>query len=199
VWLSSGFAVLLWISFLMAAGVAAGAQQTAPATPQQGSMPPPQTGTSQGGAPAAKPSDVNSIDSIVKAVYAVISGPGGTRDWDRFRSLFFPGARLIPTGKGPDGSARARVATPEDYIERSGQVFAKEAFYEREKARRTEQFGNIAHVFSTYESRHSPDAAPFQRGINSIQLFNDGKRWWVLTIVWDAERPDSPIPDEYLK
>ena len=150
-------------------------------------------------AAAAKPEDVASIESVVKALYAVISGPAGTRDWDRFRSLFIADARLMPTGMAPDGSARFRSLTPEGYIERTAPLFAKEGFYESEKARRVERFGNIAHVFSTYEARRAPDAQPFMRGLNSIQLFNDGKRWWIVSVLWDPERPDNPIPEQYLK
>lgn len=152
-------------------------------------------------APQAKPEDLKSIDAIIHALYDVISGPAGqARDWDRMRSLFHSGARLIPTGKRPnDPQVGARVLTVEDYIQRTSLFFAKEAFYENEASRKLEQFGNIAHVFSTYESRHGKGEQPFQRGINSIQLFNDGTRWWILTVMWDAETPQKPIPQEYLK
>ena len=151
--------------------------------------------------PAANPGDVASLDSIIAAVYDVISGPAGKkRDWDRMRSLFIPGARLIPTGPRPGGAYGARVLTVDEYIERSSGFFEKEGFYERESARVTEQFGQIAHAFSTYEARHAPDEAkPFQRGINSIQLMNDGKRWWVVTIFWQGEDEKSPLPEKYLK
>jgi hypothetical protein len=88
----------------------------------------------------------------------------------------------------------------EGYIERVEPIFAKSGFYEKEVARRVEQFGRIAHVWSTYESRHDPnDPAPFMRGINSIQLFNDGSRWWILSIYWQHESPDHPIPEKYLE
>jgi hypothetical protein len=151
--------------------------------------------------PAANPDDVNSIDAIIAAVYDVISGPAGKkRDWDRMRSLFVPGARLIPTGPHPAGGYGARVLTFDEYIERASGFFEKEGFFEREAARRTEEFGQIAHVFSTYNSRHAPDdAKPFQRGINSIQLMNDGKRWWVVTIFWQGEDEKHPLPEKYLK
>ena len=151
--------------------------------------------------PAANPADVASLDSIIAAVYDVISGPAGKkRDWDRMRSLFMPGARLIPTGPRPGGVYGSRVLTVDEYIERSSGFFEKEGFYEREAARVTEQFGQIAHAFSTYDSRHAPDdAKPFQRGINSIQLMNDGKRWWVVTIFWQGEDEKSPLPEKYLK
>jgi hypothetical protein len=150
----------------------------------------------------ANPADVGSIDSIMKAVYDVISGDAGkARDWDRFRTLFHKDARMIPSGKNPKtGVTGANALTPEDYIKRVEPVFAKDGFFEREKARRVEQYGNIAHVFSTYESfRKADDKAPFMRGINSFQLLNDGKRWWVVTIFWLGETPENPIPKQYLK
>jgi len=151
--------------------------------------------------PAANPADVASIDAIIVAVYDVISGPAGKkRDWDRMRSLFVPGARLIPTGPRQAGGYGSRVLTLDEYIERASGNFEKQGFYEREAARRTEEFGQIAHAFSTYESRHAPDdAKPFQRGINSIQLMNDGKRWWIVTIFWQGEDAKTPLPEKYLK
>jgi len=150
----------------------------------------------------ADPADVSSLDAIMKAVYDVISGDAGKpRDWDRFRSLFHKDARLIPSGKNAQtGVIGARSFTPEEYKTRAEGAFAKEGFFESEKARTVEMFGNIAHVFSTYESRHAAsDAKPFARGINRFQLFYDGKRWWVITIYWEAETPDIPIPKKYLK
>jgi len=152
--------------------------------------------------PAADPNDVATMDSIVAALYDVISGPAGQkRNWDRFRSLFVPGARLIPTGRNPQtGEVASRVRTPEEYISRSAPLLEQNGFFEREISRRTEKFGNIAHLFSTYESRHkAEDEKPFARGINSIQLMNDGKRWWVVTIFWQGEDEKAPLPAEYLK
>ena len=150
-------------------------------------------------APAANPKDVASVDAILAALYDVISGPAGQeRNWDRFRSLFIPGARLIPTGRAQNGQVRHRVMDAEGYISTSGPLLMKEGFFEREIARRTEQFGNIAHAFSTYESRRTPGAAPFARGINSIQLLRREGRWWIVTILWDVERPDRPIPAAYV-
>jgi hypothetical protein len=138
----------------------------------------------------------------MRSVYDVISGDANKpRDWDRFRSLFHKDARLIPSGKNPQtGVVGARAFTPDEYRTRAAAAFAKEGFFEREIARRVETYGNIAHVFSTYESRHSlSDPKPFARGINSFQLLNDGKLWWVITIFWEAETPETPIPKAYLK
>jgi hypothetical protein len=148
--------------------------------------------------PAAKPEDVKSMDAIVASLYDVISGPAGQkRDWDRFRSLFVPGARLIPA-VAANGGAGARVLDPDGYAQRAGTALER-GFFEHEIARKVEAFGNIAHVFSTYESRHAAsDPTPFARGINSIQLLKDGSRWWVVTVYWDSERPDNPLPAEYL-
>jgi hypothetical protein len=153
-------------------------------------------------APVARPQDVSSADAIVAAVYDVISGPAGQkRDWKRFESLFLPGAgRLIGTGQRPDGTVGYRIMTPAEYAASSGAQLEANGFFEREIHRVTDTFGNVTHAFSTYESlRTATDEKPFARGINSIQLLNDGKRWHVVTIFWDSERANNQIPAKYLK
>jgi hypothetical protein len=150
----------------------------------------------------AAATDVASIDSIMKAVYEVISGDAGVkRDWNRFHSLFHKDARLIPTGKSQQtGAYGARVMTPEDYVRTSGPFLEKNGFHERELARHVDQYGNIAQVFSTYHAfKTATDKEPFMRGINSFHLMNDGKRWWVMTIYWQQETKENPIPKKYLK
>jgi hypothetical protein len=148
----------------------------------------------------AQSKDVQSIDAIIHALYNVISGDAGVkRDWNRMRSLFLPEGRLISTGVRND-SIRYRVLTPDDYIKLSGPVLEKNGFHEREIGRKTEVYGHIAHVFSTYESKHTmKDEKPFMRGINSIQLMYDGKRWWIVSVYWNSETPANPIPEKYLK
>ncbi len=149
----------------------------------------------------ANPTDVTSIDAIITAAYDSISGPAGQkRDWARERSLFYRGARLIPTAKPDESNDLApEMLDVDGFIARVEPYFAEHGFYEKEIARRTEQFGQIAHVWSTYESRHnSDDPKPFMRGINSIQLFYDGGRWWIVTIYWQQESPEHPIPERYL-
>jgi len=152
--------------------------------------------------PVSNPNDVSSIDAIINAAYAVISGPAGQqRDWKRERSLFWPGARLIPTAMaaGDNLSDPApQFLDMDTYIARVEPFFRENGFYETEVARRTEEFGQIAHAWSTYESRHSPDdAEPFMRGINSFQLFHDGNRWWIVNIFWQHETPGHSIPEKY--
>jgi hypothetical protein len=151
-------------------------------------------------APAANPADVSSLDAILAAIYDSISGAKGkTRNWDRFRSLFVPGARLIPTFKRPTGEITTRVLTPEEFVTSSGKFMEEQGFFEQSIANHVETFGNIAQVFSVYEGRHdTADPKPFVRGINSIQLMNDGKRWWVVTIFWQAEDAANPLPKKYL-
>lgn len=151
--------------------------------------------------PVARPADVATLDSTIAVLYAVISGAAGERrDWDRFRSLFAPRARLVPTGRTPEGRHVLREWTPEEYLARSGAMLERDGFFEREIARRTERFGDVVHLFSTYESRRTANLgeAPFARGINSIQCWWDGTRWWIVSIFWQAERPDLPIPPTYL-
>lgn len=143
---------------------------------------------------------VKTLDSTIETLYTVISGEAGEkRDWELFRFLFAPEARLIPSGKNQNGEVRFRYLSPDDYIETSGQWLEENGFFEKELYRKTDTFGNITHVFSTYESfRSQKDEAPFARGINSIQLLNDGARWWILNIYWTGETEDNPIPAEYL-
>lgn len=152
-------------------------------------------------AQTARPGDVATVDGVIAALYGTISGPAGQeRDWNRLRALFRADGRMIVHGQNKEGAFTTRVLTVEDYIARVTPLFAKEGFFETELARTGEQFGQIAHVFSTYESRHAAsEAKPFQRGINSIQLINDGQRWWVQSLVWQAESDRNPLPERYLK
>jgi hypothetical protein len=157
--------------------------------------------------------DVGSIDRIIAALYDVISGPAGKkRDWERMRTLFVPGARLMPTSpQRPTGTPADAPLTGDEeyathvldvdgYIERASKFLEEEGFFEHETARRMENYGHIAHVWSTYEGRRKlMDTKPFVRGVNSIQLMNDGRRWWVVSVFWEAETPLTPLPKKYLK
>jgi hypothetical protein len=130
----------------------------------------------------------------MRAVYDVISGPAGQkRDWNRMRSLFTANARMCPRVAG-DHERRRRGL----YQARAA-MLEKEGFIEREVARRVEQYGDIAQVFSTYEARNRADGPVIMRGINSFQLVRHAGRWWVVSIMWQAETPQTPIPAEYLE
>jgi len=145
-------------------------------------------------------SKVKTLDSTVETLYAVISGEKGeARDWDLFRHLFAPEAKLIPSGKNKEGGVSLRYWSAEQYVEEAGSYLVDNGFYEKEIHRVEEKFGSVIHIFSTYESYHSSkDEQPFARGINSIQLMHDGARWWIVNIYWTAETEDNPIPEKYL-
>jgi hypothetical protein len=192
---------LLAAAALLVATTAFAQRPPAPTAPAQPA--PPLTGSLAGhpGWPAAKPEDVNSIDAIVGALYDVISGPKGQqRDWDRMRSLFLPDARLIPSRLDRNTHrADAVILSIDGYIERSSPLMVGSGFFERSIRNEIEQFGNIAHIWSTYESRHATtDAQPFARGINSIQLLKSGDRYYIVQILWDSETAATPIPSQYL-
>jgi len=151
-------------------------------------------------APASpREADVSTIDGIVKAYYDVISGPPGQpRQWSRDRTLYQPDVRFVEIHEGKDGKIHAQVETHQQYVDRTNAHMVKEGFDEREIRRVTERFGSIANVFSTYESRRSPEGPVVARGINSLQLFHDGARWWIASATWQDESPGHPIPKEYL-
>ena len=138
-----------------------------------------------------KQSELATLDGILRASYESISGPAGAaRDWERFRSLYAPGARLMPVVSAGVDVPRVRVLSPEEYIQRVEPIFAKEGFWERETSRETKQFGRVAHVLSHYESLHSAEGKPFETGTNSIQLFSDDARWWIVSVMWNTPRKE---------
>jgi hypothetical protein len=143
--------------------------------------------------------DTRSIESTVQVLYEVISGdPGSPRNWDRFRNLFKPEARLIPTRKDDQGNLTIKAMTPDEYV----QLFSSRistGFFERELSRKVEEYGSVVHVFSTYETKEKKDGPVTNRGINSIQLFKDKDRYYVVNIFWCAESMGFPLPDKYLK
>jgi len=151
----------------------------------------------------ARQSDVATIDGLVKALYESVSFSAGSQpDYSRLRSLFHPDGRMIPS-KG-ERDPGVRVMDVETFIVRSREDVViggleRRGFVETEVARRMQSFGSIVHLFSTYESRYSAaDPAPIQRGINSIQMVKEGNRWWILSILWEVERPGNPMPRAYL-
>ena len=146
----------------------------------------------------ARAEDVGSLDGLIAAYYDVISGPAGQpRQWSRDRTLYIPDIRFVSMGVGKDGKPVAHTMSHQQFVDAS-EPGLKEGFYEKEVHRETQRFGNIAHVFSTYESRQKADGPVIARGINSIEAFWDGKRWWIASAIWDEERADNPVPAEYL-
>jgi hypothetical protein len=189
---------LLVLPAILAFALPVAAQSSAEKPPAQQRQAPPQAAPGlSANVPTPRPEDVKSVDSILAALYSVISGPAGERDWNRFRSLFLPQAQLTSAGKGADGSVRVHPMSVEDYVKGAGDYFAQQAFFESPIVSRIQTFGNVSQVFSSYESRHASTEPPFARGINSLQLLYDGHRWWVVSILWDEERSDNPLPKEF--
>jgi hypothetical protein len=143
--------------------------------------------------------DVASIDAIIGALYDVLSGPAGPRDWARERFLMHPAARMMRglTAGGPAGAPPTTglaVFSVDEFIQYAGPRLSSEDFYEYETGREVFEFGRLAHVASAYASSHGVDKPPFARGINSIQLWFDGGRWWVMGVLWDWEGGETRVP-----
>jgi hypothetical protein len=148
---------------------------------------------------APRPADVESLDGILAAFYDVISGPAGQpRQWARDRTLYIPDVRFVSLSTDSAGHVHAAVMDHQTFVDRSNDALVARGFYEQEIHRTVQRFGNVVHVFSTYEMRAREDGPAFGRGINSIELFWDGRRWWIASAQWDDERPGNPIPSQYL-
>ena len=141
--------------------------------------------------------DVASPAAIIKAMYDTISGPAGKRNWQRERSLYLPGARLIPIGRRIHGNHGLQVLTIDEWIEDVADFFAENDFWESEVMCHMDRFGDMIQAFSTYEARDRKDGPAIARGINSIQLVFHDKRWWIASVMWDNETRENPIPEEF--
>lgn len=143
--------------------------------------------------------DVSSLDGIMKAFYDVISGPAGhPRDWGRDRTLYVPDVRFIQTGADRAGKPTVVVMTHQEFVDAADAGMVKNGFFESEIHRVTKTFGNITHILSTYEMRAKADGPVFGRGVNSLQIYWDGKRYWIASVMWDDERAGNPIPADLL-
>jgi hypothetical protein len=152
------------------------------------------------GKTAPRPEDVSTIDGLVKAYYEVVSGPAGQpRQWDRDATLYIPNVRFVMISEGATGKTTAESMTHQEFVDRSEASLAGKAFYEHEVHRITQRAGNIAHLFSTAERSSSPDGKIEGRGIDSLELFWDGKRWWITGAnLWDINTTKHPLPPEFL-
>jgi predicted metalloprotease with PDZ domain len=146
--------------------------------------------------PAANAADVNSIDAVIKATYAVISGPAGPRDWNRFYSLFLPEAEMGAITKAADGKKLFKSMTPENYQKANAPFFMQYGFYEEELKRNVQQYGDVASVQSSYQYRTTPNGKVEQRGVNYFTLVQSNGRWWIANLSWQDEEKDLPLPKE---
>ncbi|MBK7403612.1 MAG: hypothetical protein IPJ41_02995 [Phycisphaerales bacterium] len=170
--------------------------------PQTAPQPEHPAAPAQPGAVEVNPEDVGSVDGIMRALYESTAGPAGqARQWDRLRSICEPNVtRFLAARDMGEGHSTVMSLTVEDYIMHNKRYFERGGYWEKEIARRTETFGNITQVWSTYEARRgSEESAPYVRGIYSLQLLKDGDRWWLLSVLWQLEGPETPMPEKYLE
>jgi hypothetical protein len=148
----------------------------------------------------ARPDDVSSIEAIVKASYETISGGVGVpRQWGRDESLFDPHVRFVSVERDPkSGAIVAMITTHQEFVDGTDASLVKDGFTERELGQKIERYGNVATVLSSYEGKNASTGKVVTRGVNIFQLYFDGKRWWILSMVWDQETPADPIPPELL-
>lgn len=140
--------------------------------------------------------DFSNIDTVIGATYTAISGPPGGQDWDLEDQLFHADARLVRTRVAEDGTPIHFSFTVDEFREATIPLLAGRHFYEIETNRKTFQFGNVAQAFSEYEARDAQEGGTLLfRGMNMIQLFWDGARWWIMHIIWDNERDGVTLPD----
>ena len=145
-----------------------------------------------------RPEDVGTIDGIIIAFYDVVSGPAGApRQWHRDSTLYIPNVHFVALAVR-QGKPIARVMDHAQFVAAYNHAFVARGFFEREIHRVTKRFGNIVHVFSTYENSTTEHGPVEGRGVNSIQLYWDGTRWWIASATWEDERPDNPIPADLL-
>lgn len=143
--------------------------------------------------------DQKALKALVKELYALVSGPGDqARDWVREAELFMPRAHMIRTVVDEDGVARPETIAARDYPANFERKMGGRDFYEVEVHNVIEIFGNIAHVFSTYEAFEDEARTRFlKRGINSIQCYRVDGDWKIAGMVWDDEREGLTMPDRY--
>lgn len=125
------------------------------------------------------------LDEMVKALDDAVSGPGN-KDRTCMRELMLPAARLSPIAKAADGSFEPHLLTVDDWITTVAKRGSAE-FYERQIKFEKQEYGHIAHLWSHYEIRPTPDGAATVHGVNSIQAVFDGSKWKVLSVNWEAE------------
>lgn len=132
-----------------------------------------------------RPEDVASVDGIIAAYYDLISGPAGQpADVERDKSLHHPEAWVAIASRDGSGAPVVNVTTLDEY--HGDGAPRSQPFYEWETDRVVQRSGNMVHVWSHYASSREPDGEVFDTGVNSITLFHDGDRWWVMGWMFDS-------------
>ena len=139
-------------------------------------------------------------ESVVAASYLAISGPAGAkRDFARLEAIAAADVRFVMVTREPGGGTATRSMGIQDFEKAYEEVIGGRAFFESELSHRSEGFGDVMTVLSTYESRDAPGNVPFARGLNSYQLVKGTDGWRIQTIFWEDEAPNDPLPGKYLR
>jgi len=143
--------------------------------------------------------DVSTLDGVMKAYYEVVTvKKGGKISFERDSLLHIANAGVGVIQINENRRPQLHYITLRQYHNYADASLEKNGFDEREIHRQVEHFGAVYHVWSTYESRVVADGPVTDRGINSIELYFDGQRFWITSWIFDAERKGIEIPKEYL-
>jgi hypothetical protein len=139
--------------------------------------------------------DDPAIVQALTKLYDVISFEEGAEpNWNGLQAVFHERARI--TRITPEGSDYLEPASFLAMTRSMLELGAYTSFYEFEVAREVRQFGNMAQVWSLYETRRNRSAAqPLGRGISSIQLIYEGDVWRVLGLLWDEQQAERQQPE----
>ncbi|WP_158790357.1 hypothetical protein [Granulicella sp. L60] len=146
--------------------------------------------------PLARPADVASPEALLAALHDSVSGPQGPVDWDRFRSLFLPSARLGSTRTDVNGVTRITSSTVEELISSGAAEREKVPWYEEILVKHLERFDHIAVAFYSHDDRSSLQGPPIQQSVNVCVMLYDGSRWWIQSASWEAVPKFRSLPPE---
>ena len=139
------------------------------------------------------------IESVIETYYKAVSGPAGKHDWSLMREICLPNAQFNAMGITAEGTNRFHPQSMEEYFKHLGKYLENYGFYQEEIFRRVDRYANIAHVFSTFQSRMEPEGDFIDKGVFSFQLIYDKERWWIANVLWHSATKENPIPEEFLK
>jgi hypothetical protein len=146
--------------------------------------------------PSARASDVASPDALLAALHDAVSGPPGPVDWNRFRSLFLPLARLGSSETDANGVTRITTSTVEELIASGAAEREKIPWYEEILVKHIERFDHIAVAFYSHDDRTTKEGPPTQQSVNVCEMLYDGRRWWIQSANWEVVPKSLSLPSE---
>jgi hypothetical protein len=158
---------------------------------------------SAGGVGAQTPPDHSTVGGVMAELYASVTrAPGKPFEWERLRAIMLPGAVMLPQRRQTQGANR--IMSVDDFINWIDAGWKPiigtdrdRGFFERQTNLVVEEYGDIAHAFTTYEKGPYEPRQIQGRGINAVQLVKRDGRWYILSITWDEENTAGPLPEKY--